>query len=807
MKRPIVIITIGYIVGILGGLYLHIVPFILVSLVCSMVLEIGRGRCCGFPWRNKVIRFLKPFITKQVLIIFSIACFLGATKVRYLEKEYEHIYASLNRVHTIGTIVSEKQETKYYYTYKIDLHASNTGTHWMRSKQFLLQIPKTANTILQYGDKIAFTGEYEAPETQRNEGGFDYRKYLKTQHIYGMIKVKKITKVIQHKNIVLKLANSLRSKIMEQVNKLFPEETKGIFLSVTLGTHEFISEEVKDNFSKSNLSHLLAVSGMHISYLVMGMTILLQFVGVHKKVSRICTSLVLLLYLCFIDFPTSATRAVIMGVISTMAMVCHRKQDTATTLSLSSLLILMNNPYKIREVGFLLSFGGTIGIIAFLAPSYAEKLLGRMDKIKQAARVTITAQILIIPVMLYYFHTISLTFLLANLLAGIFIGPIILVGFIIIILCLIPFPFLNVLVKSYSVLIVILLKLTQVISSMPLSQIYLPRPALRGIILYMVMVFLCWMVKLIETSHRPYLKKIVARKKQYDYQIIRKNRKQLFILVICICLCVFILQQIPKDLRIHFIDVGQGDSCLVITPQQKTILVDSGGDEHYDVGKNTLHPYLLNRGITTIDYIMISHFDTDHCKGFEYVLEHMRVKHILIPKQTIKSENYQKIKSIAEEKHIPMQIMHQGKVLQLDKYSTLEVLSPIKEHAYTDMNDTSIIAKLTCYHTSILFTGDASQEIEKEVLQSSREKLKATILKVGHHGSKTSTSDEFLKAVQPKVALIGVGKHNKFGHPTQEVLNKLNKQHVKTYRTDEMGEISMTINQQGKIKIKKHISD
>ena len=809
MKRPIVTITLGYITGIIGGLYLHIVPFVFVVIIAGVVI-------CKKRWKN-IYRVLKLFATKKTLIVFCIASTIGAGYVIYLEIEYHHMYTSLDKGNVKGTIISDKKESRYYDIYQIRCDNMKLGTHQICPKRFLLQVKKLSKTKLQYGDTISFMGEYTAPEVQRNYGGFDYQKYLKTQNIAGTMRVKGSLKIVAHHQggLILGAANAWKNYIQNKMKTILPEESLDIFYGIALGDRSLLSEEVKDEFANSSLSHLLAVSGMHIAYLIMGLTILLKRTKLPKQVVIISACGVLVFYLAMIGAPASATRAVVMAVIGMVALLVHRKQDTATTISVSCLVMLIVNPYQLFDIGFLRSFGGTIGIIAFMnAPRKEAKaeqetnaLAAIKVKLQEAVRVTVAAQMLILPIMVYCFHSISLTFILSNVLAGIIIGPIVILGFVLMIVCLLPIPVWVPIAFLYRILISMLLTITQWMSHISISNLSTPRPPMWGIVFYYGIIFIFWIVKRMQRSERIYLKKHVQRLITTTKQCIIKHHRKMIGILLVSTVCLLIIRNVPGDLKLHFIDVGQGDSCLVVTPTHQTMLVDSGGNDNYDIGKNTLHPYLLNRGITTIDYIMISHFDTDHCKGFEYLLEHMKVKHILMSKQTTMSENYKKITSLAKANNIPMHTVRQGQVMKLDKYTKVEILSPKKGQNATDMNDTSIVARLTCYHTSIVFTGDASQEIETAMLKESKNKVRATILKVGHHGSKTSTSEAFLKAVNPKIALIGVGENNKFGHPTQEVLDKLQKNNIKVYRTDQMGEISVTANKQGEIKIHQQINN
>lgn len=223
-------------------------------------------------------------------------------------------------------------------------------------------------------------------------------------------------------------------------------------------------------------------------------------------------------------------------------------------------------------------------------------------------------------------------------------------------------------------------------------------------------------------------------------------------------------------------------------------------------GEKILMPYLLDRKIISIDYIFISHFDTDHCQGLLYVLKKMKVKNVVIGQQFIESENLNIFKNIIKEKNVNLIVVKTGNKINIEKNLYFEILWPDSNEKIVDniINNSALVCKLNYNNFSMLFTGDIEKEAEIKLLKkyTDRTDLKSTILKVAHHGSQTSSTDEFVKAVQPKIALIGVGKNNLYGHPSDEILQRLKNNNIKIYRTDKSGEISIYINKKGKIKIK-----
>ena len=318
------------------------------------------------------------------------------------------------------------------------------------------------------------------------------------------------------------------------------------------------------------------------------------------------------------------------------------------------------------------------------------------------------------------------------------------------------------------------------LANLPFSKIYVATPSLVSIIIYYIVIFVGNQLYVIYTSK--YLsstqkrgKNIIALIKYKVYQKKRKFAKKLnnigdlksLILktykIIILLISVIVIFQFNKKLEICFLDVGQGDSCFITTPNHKTILIDGGGSTSstFDVGKDTLIPYILDKGHTKVDYIFISHFDQDHVGGILTVLEELRVGQIYIAKQGEESENYKKFLEIVEQKNLHVKVVKAGDIVLIDDIS-FHVLWPTEEQIEENiLNNNAMVMKMQYKNFSMLFTGDIEEIAEKKILnlyKNNSNVLQATILKVAHHGSKTSSTEEFLKAVKSKVALIGVGK-------------------------------------------------
>lgn len=401
--------------------------------------------------------------------------------------------------------------------------------------------------------------------------------------------------------------------------------------------------------------------------------------------------------------------------------------------------------------------------------------------------------------MLYNFNLLGIYFLISNLLVSFIIGPIIIISCVCIIISFVSFPISKIIGMFLNFGINLLINISK-ISYLPFSKIYVPTPNEFLIVMYFIIAIILNQIYLIYNSKflNPTSIRIKNLISLFKYRIKQKRKYKLKIVSVLLIIFLFVQIIIPKNLKIYFVDVGQGDCTFIVTPNNKTILIDGGGSDskEFDVGKSTLLPYILDRGVTKIDYIVITHFDQDHVGGILTILEELKVGKVYIPKQIEDSDNYKRFVDIVKNKKISVKILKKGDILKFDNNISFEILWPsekqIKENV---LNNNSIVAKLKYNNFEVLFTGDIEKIAEEEILKEyskNLNKLKATVLKIAHHGSKTSTTSNFLRAVNPKICLIGVGKNNLFNHPSNEVLNRL--EHTKIYRTDQDGEIILQVN-------------
>lgn len=805
MKRPILIITFGYLIGMIGGLSIQngIVLFCVLLFLALFML---------FQKKNKEDRIAGIKTFGIFLCSFVVAVFVTHFKLQDYQTAYQE-----GEVKIIGVVVSEKKEKEYKDVYQIKVKSVNGDSSYQNKNVYLnCKKGKEKEEIeLSYGDLIYVEGEYQKPSVRRNEAGFDYASYLRSVGIYGNVTKTGRMEVLKKKqtSFVFSLAYAFRASLRSKIERLFEGEEGNLLLGLLIGDISNLSQETNDNFRDSNLSHMLAVSGSHFSYILIGMETVIEKMKMGKRKGRIITILLLLFFIIVTGSSASVIRAGIMGILNIMAILLHRKPNTINHLFLSLLLLLLVNPFCIFQLGLQLSFGGTVGIL-LLDKKIKEKwkveageVKGKKEKviksIKEMLSVTFSAQLVIFPIILYQFGTISFTFFISNLLVGAILGIVLFSGIICCFISYLFMPLAKILAFFVTFLLKVLLLIAKYSAALPLSKILIPIPPLFVIFLYYV--FLIYFTLPIFQNNRQKW----------------KRRIKLHFFKVCTLFCILMLflvffRQIPGPFTLYFIDVGQGDSSLIRTPYGTTMLIDGGGSrdsESFDVGEQTLLPYLLHRGIHSLDYVMVSHFDADHCNGLIPILENIKVKCLLISEQASISNEYLTICEIAKRKKIPVRTVKKGMTFYLDAVTKVSILHPQQEllqDGKGGLNVNAIVAKVTYLaeerEISILFTGDIEEDAEKVLLQE-KKALEATILKVGHHGSKTSTTESFLEAIKPKIALIGVGENNTFGHPNTQVLKRLQEHKVSVYRTDQDGEIILTIKKNGKVVIKTQINE
>lgn len=830
------IVLISFLFGLYWGRYL--------KNICSFFIVLGS---------IGVILYLLN--KKRLIFIFITISIFAFMYMNYLEKSYDKMPENAE-IEIQAEIVSLKIKGEYKDKYIVK---SKYG------KRFYLYVnPKEE---FDYGDIVEVKGIFSKVNKATNEYCFDYREFLKQKKIDGNIKEIKVN-LLRKNSMLCKISNA-KIKLNKYIDENYSDIASGFLKTLLLGEINEIEKEIKEDFTKANISHILAISGMHISIIILVIKNTMQILKFDKRLEKIFLNLLIICYIFFIDYPISAIRVAITQVILLITFFTNRKSNFYNTISITLFIILLLNPYNIESTAMQLSFGGICGIYLFykfIKKMFFYKFCIQKKTVKEALKenknedenedvnanintkvnrnirkniknicqtviksnklkqividslcLNISVQIFIFPIVWYKFNFISITSFIPSILISLFIFPILILGYLSFFEILIQkFISIGIISKINNFIILKMLNLISILSKLPLLSIYLKRPNEIFIVSYYVVLILCIKIiqkdKLAELLHIWRIKSGKVPIKQYIRVKFKKNNDFKRIVLIVILNIVIIFQSFVQDnflkngVEIYFLDVGQGDSTIIRTAKNKTIVIDGGEGEKsgFDYGKNVLFPFLINKGVRKIDFLIFSHFDSDHCGGLIYLLENIKVDNILIGKQFEKNENLEYIVNLANKKHVKIIELQAGNKINIEKNSSLEILWPSETENISEnsINNNSLVCKFVYKNFSMLLTGDIESIAEEKLLgkYKNTNRLNANILKIAHHGSKTSSIQEFLDEVNPKIALIGVGRKNKFGHPNQEVLERLKEKGIQIYRTDQNGEIQIIVKNNLKIK-------
>lgn len=574
MKKinKIPIITIGYIIGILIGLYLKnsIALFLtLITIIYSLLKK-----------NKKTKKYTNKLINQTTFIILITSILLSNIIITQKENKFKNTYKNTNEIQVTAIVKSQVQEKEYGNEFKIQI----TNTNLKHTK---LIVTDKQRQKIQYGDIIKIKGKYKKIISYKNKGAFNYEKYLKKENIYGKLEVEKIEKIGQSKN-PYKIFIQINQTIKNKLETNFSSQTSSMLKALILGDKDEIDDKIKDQFRDNGLSHILAISGMHISCIILISQKILDKISKSNNKKKIILIILLTIYGLTIGFISSAIRAIIMASLGIIAKLIHRKNNKLIDISIACLIIILYNPYYITDSGFLLSFGATIGIIYIFPKINKIKIKSKFIKyFFEIFLVSIAVNISILPIIIYFFKKISISFFIT----GLVMTPLV---FLIEILGIISIIIPNTLLSTITPLIEITITLFIKISEINLGSIYIKVPTILEITIYYLII-----TYLLKTNIRKKLKSIL---------------KKIIITLTIISTLTNIIITTNNNLKINLIDVGQGDSCLIQTPQKQNILIDGGGSEEQDLGKNVLIPYLLSKRINKIDYLLVSHFDTDHVR-------------------------------------------------------------------------------------------------------------------------------------------------------------------------------------------------
>ncbi len=664
---------------------------------------------------------------------------------------------------------------KYLQYTAESLSVVHEGRSYDFREKVFLKVKK--DKVFRFGDKVIVEGIFSDIAEARNPGDFNYRLYYKSKGINKTVEASDAALLEPDSAGVIRTILYLsKEKVKSIINEALPAEEAAILTGIITGDKTDIDEDTRDAYMHTGLSHILSVSGLHVGFLMLLVTFMLKPFNLGKKTKGIITMSIITYYILLIGAPMPSVRALIMLGVLIAGKAAGRDYDLKASISFALMLILLFRPLGVHDPGFIISFGAMYSI-ALLHPVLYGILRFVPSFLRSASALSLSVWLGLAPILACYFNYISLVSIIINIVVVPLAFTITLTGFVGIFAGIVSrIAALYVFSTDYY-LIKLLTFIIKKAAELPTAGFYIPTlPAyLYG--LYYVGIGLT-----------------IACFRSAYFRIYIRRLAAVYLIAAAVLLSVY---NMPSSrLKLIFFDVGQGDSCCIITPGKKVVLVDGGGspgkgEYYYDVGGKITVPALLHQGVWRIDTVVVSHLHDDHMEGLLAVMEVYPVKNLILPRfsgsQEDISGNSGALLDKCREKGTKVYRMGKGDYVKLGDKVRMDFLSPVGE-ARSNENENSLVGMLTYQSFRALFTGDIGKETEAGL---PAEAVCSSVLKVPHHGSGLSSSEGFIEGVKPRVSVISVGKNN-YGHPSPDAMKRLNAAGSMVYRTDEAGAVVIT---------------
>ncbi len=755
-------------------------------------------------------------------------------------------------VTAVGTVTERQVKNDTYQVFLKDVGFSLPGGPGAadlfpeRSTGISVQLSdsESAGRSVRLGARLEVRGVFEPFEAPSYEGGFDYRMYYMIRGYEGRLKRARILGASRGYTVVFESLRRCRERAMEVLYENMSEEDAGLVGAMTLGDKTGLDADIRELYQLAGISHVLALSGLHIASVGLALLTLLRKSGIPLRISAAVSGTLIGVYAILTGLSVSTLRAMIMFGLSVTALVIGRTYDLLSSAAASAILILLESPYYIYDTGFLLSFGAVVGIACIYPiltgiPAVAmleQKDGGGAGRIKKmliwlyrSVCVTVSVCIATLPVMGYGFMQISVFSFAVNLIVIPLMGLVLITGFAgIFIGCTGMQP--TVILKITHYILQLYKSLADRSSKIPGNIVLLGRPSKGRIITYVVIITIAIIagnirgIKRINNAIHPKRKTCVNQTGRHNFKnnngypkigpnkityIIetalerRKNRRSAYMkpvlfLTLTVIATAVLTYQTRDELEIRNVDVGQGDCALIWGENVPTIMIDGGSSDIRQVAKYRIVPVLKANRIKTVDCCFLTHMDSDHVSGVLEMLEDdmccIDIRKVVISEASLladaDNENMKRLLKASERGSTDVVTIFKGERIRAGEVD-ITCLSPPQKisQAAFDPNDASIVLRLQSAGSrdfSALFTGDISAVTESMIAKDITD---CVYLKVAHHGSRTSSSDDFIKRAKAEVAVISVGESNSYGHPAPEVISRLQKGGANIYRTDEDGEV------------------
>ncbi|WP_099466514.1 DNA internalization-related competence protein ComEC/Rec2 [Konateibacter massiliensis] len=630
-----------------------------------------------------------------------------------------------------------------------------------------------ANQIIVYTDidkqipigyKINVTGTARKFQQAANPGQFNSYLYYKSLNIDFSVTAKEIIVEEEKENLVRNTLQKIRTRLSGNFDQITKGDTEnGTFKAMVLGDTSEFTGSIKDLYQRGGILHIICISGSHIEIIGMFLFHMLRRFGLNYKISGGICIAVVICYGIMTGFGLSAYRAVIMFTIAMIAKMLGRTYDILSSLSLASILILMDNPLYIINIGFLLSFGAVIGIGAVspvICQTFSIKFRFARDFIS-----TLGVSIVTFPIILYSYYEFPIYSIFLNMIV-IPISSLVLVSGILGCLCVeISMLLGGFMLGMGSYILKVYEGLCEFSLQLPYSSMVFGKPSpLQMIVYYLLLAIILY--------------------------VMSNWKKKEAVLLFAAMLLVMTIR-LPQGFWVTFLDVGQGDGIVIHSEKNTTFMIDGGSSSVKEVGKYRILPFLKSKGIRKLNYCIVTHPDSDHISGLMEIMQSdYKIENLILPQIGEKDEAYLELEELAKQSGISVLYIKKGDILQEGNLK-LTCLHPYKEYVPESVNDYSTVLSLKWEELDMLFTGDLEAKGEEEVTKLLTKDY--DILKVAHHGSKNSTSAQFLSRLGAEYAVISCGEKNSYGHPHKELLERLSTEKMNIMTTMDKGAITIMV--------------
>ena len=657
----------------------------------------------------------------------------------------DYLYLSITLIVLLITIIRLSIPLKSNYNEKSTsfigivtkvIIKNEKATIYVKNKETVIATYYDSKCNLKLGDKVKVLGSFKTPSTNTTEYLFDYRKYLKVRRIFYLIEVDSIKVIKSNRNIYY----YLKQKIIDRL------DYNPYLFTFILGDKSYLESNIKRSYQSNGISHLFSISGMHTALLISIINKLLKRFKLSEKNMFLSTTFILIIYLFLVGLSPSILRAVLFYIIFSLNTINYFYIKPTNLFFIVLNISLLVNPYYIYDIGYLYSYSISFALIKTLNNIQSNNYF------KTLFKTSILSLLISLPITLYNFYEINILSIIYNL---IFIPLVSLIIF--------PLSLIVVIIKPLLPIYNCLVNILELLS-LSLSKITIGKLVFKRLPIY---IYIIYFIILIVYLYKP---------------------KKLIISIFFILLSIHYFIPYFDSNYLKIVDVGQGDSSL-IHYNKKNILIDTGGITSYYrntdglVFNNTLSPLFKSSGIKRINYLILTHGDYDHMGEAINIVKNFKVDKVIF--------------NCGEYNYLEKELIKVLNKKRINYYTCINELKLddnklyfLQTKDFNDENDNSNVIYMELNSYKFLFMGDASVTTEKEILKD-YDLPKIDVLKVGHHGSKTSSSEEFIDTIDPKYSIISVGKDNKFGHPNKEVLENLKES--KIYRTDKKGTITFRL--------------